>query len=54
MNLTFGVDAPALIQLIKEELKKETDVLEGKADRKWVSPAAIFRSPITQNTSSCL
>lgn len=32
----FGVDAPALIQLIKEELKKETLVLEGKEERKSV------------------
>lgn len=33
----FGVDAPSLIQLVKEELAKEIEVLEGKAERKSVS-----------------
>lgn len=32
----FGVDAPSLIQLIKEELELEMKVLEGKAARKSV------------------
>lgn len=33
----FGVDAPSLIQLVKEELARELEVLEGKAERKSVS-----------------
>jgi len=37
----FGVDAPALIQLIKEELEKEIQVIEQKVERKWVSVGCI-------------
>lgn len=37
MNLMFGVDAPKLIQIIKMELVNETNVLQGKAERKSVS-----------------
>lgn len=32
----LGVNAPALIQLIKEELEKEINVLEKRAERKSV------------------
>lgn len=41
----FGVDAPSLIQLVKEELTKEIEVLEGKAGRKSVSRISLFNFP---------
>lgn len=33
----FGVDAPKLIQMIKEELAKEIQVIEKECERKSVS-----------------
>lgn len=38
----FGVDAPNLFQMIKTELENETNVLQGKMERTFVSIGFIL------------